>query len=426
MRVCRLSYYNVPEVLEHRVTKRFIPETMGHSMTKQTSAQRDQVHQAEVRPSPHRRADTTGGHRRVSLIRAIGIILLCMTLLSPEFSTAFAKSKKKKKDEERPLVLYPSPPAQPRLQFLRTFSKKSDIQVKKGGFRKFVVGEEENDESVGKPYGVAIHDGKIYACDTTSNYVAIFDLKNKRFDSFGRGYSGALSKPINIAVDTDGTCYVADTGHKRIMVYDSDGKYLRSLGDPEKMGPTDVELLEDQLYVCDIDNAQVVILDKETGDEIRRFGSKGSGEGQLFFPTNIAIDLDGNVFVSDTGNTRVMRFDRRDNFVMQIGALGREMGNFVRPKGIAVDREGRLYVADAAFENVQIFDDEGKLLLFFGTPGNHTGGLNLPASVVIDYDNVDYFKDLVAPGHEIEYLVLVCSQFGLNKINVYGFLKTDE
>ena len=49
--------------------------------------------------------------------------------------------------------------------------------------------------------------------------------------------------------------------------------------------------------------------------------------------------------------------------------------------------------------------------------------MSLPTTVRIDYDSVAHFRKYVAPGYDIEYLVLVASQFGLNKVNVFGFLK---
>jgi hypothetical protein len=54
------------------------------------------------------------------------------------------------------------------------------------------------------------------------------------------------------------------------------------------------------------------------------------------------------------------------------------------------------------------------------------GGLNIPAKVEIDYENVDLFADLAAPGHQLEYLILVTSQFGSRKVSVFGFLKQSE
>jgi DNA-binding beta-propeller fold protein YncE len=333
---------------------------------------------------------------------------------------------KRKKVAEQPPVFYPEPPETPRIQFLRTINSDKDVRAKTGRFRKFVLGEDESEEVLGKPYGIALARGKILVCDTARDYVVIFDVKGKAFGHLGESSPGRLKKPINIVVDKDGTRYVTDTVLKRVMVYDAENRYVRAIGDPEKMGPTDVAIHEDTLYVCDIDNAQVVVVDKKSGEELRRFGRKGSGKGEMFLPTNLVVDLDGNAYVSDTGNARVLKFDSHGNLLQQFGELGRAPGQLARPKGIALDREGRLYVVDAGFENVQIFDPDGTLLLFFGVAGNIPGGLNLPAKITIDYDNVDLFADRVSPDHELEYLVAVTSQFGLNKVNVYGFLKTGE
>ncbi|MHC4741817.1 MAG: hypothetical protein ACYS8Z_07905, partial [Planctomycetota bacterium] len=93
----------------------------------------------------------------------------------------------------------------------------------------------------------------------------------------------------------------------------------------------------------------------------------------------------------------------------------------VRPKGISIDRDGRIWVVDAAPEVVKIMDAEGRLLLFFGFPGNEPGNVNLPSRVKLDYDNVELFRQYAVPGAELEFLIIVANQYGLNKINVYGF-----
>jgi hypothetical protein len=51
------------------------------------------------------------------------------------------------------------------------------------------------------------------------------------------------------------------------------------------------------------------------------------------------------------------------------------------------------------------------------------GELILPAAVIVDYDHVKYFERYLAPGQQCEYLILVTSQFGGQKVSVYGFLK---
>jgi DNA-binding beta-propeller fold protein YncE len=322
-------------------------------------------------------------------------------------------------------LFYPPPPMEPRIQYLATYTTERDVLGEPGRFRKFILGEPEYAE-LGKPYGVTMHEGKLFICDTRNGAVVIFDLAARATEVMGSNEAAQLKKPVNIAIDADGTRYVVDALHRRVMVYDRNNVYVRSIGDPNAWKPTDAAVFGRRLYVTDILNAQVVVLDRESGAELQRISRKGSGQGELFLPTNVEVDRHGNVYVSDTGNFRVLKFDRKGRLVRQFGELGRTLGRFARPKGIAIDRDDRLYVVDSAFENVQIFDQDGNLLLYFGAAGNGQGALNIPAKVEIDYANVGLFSDSVAPGYALEYLILVSSQFGRNKVNVYGFIEQSK
>lgn len=324
-------------------------------------------------------------------------------------------------------VFYPPAPDEPRVQYLRSFGKEEEPEVKRGRFRKFIVGEEKatkKPKALGRPYGIAVHDGRIFVCDLTELTVQIIDIETGVFTEMGRG---TLKLPVNITIDADGTRYIADRRLKRVMVYSPKGQPLAGYpsDDESEMAPTDVAIHEDGLYVCDIDAGQVVVLDKRTGEELRRVGQPGSGDGELSMPVALDVDADGNVYVVDQMNARVLKYNSRGDYVQQFGARGDTPGTFFRPKGVAVDRKGRVYVVDAIFENVQIFDRDGRLLLPF-TGTSVVKDTALPAAVAIDYDNVKYFEDLVAPGHEIEYLILVSSQYGPHKVSVYGFLKKNE
>ena len=322
-------------------------------------------------------------------------------------------------------VLFPSSPQQPRIQFLAGYSTDLDVLPPLSVFRRLIVGERQG-RALTKPYGVAIHNGQILICETKGAIVSVYDLKNQTVEILGGGPDGQLNKPLNVVVDDDGTRYVVDVELGRVMVYDANNRYVRSIGNPEAWSPTDVAIIGKRLYVTDKMNGDVVLVEKATGEELRRFNSGGGEEGHLFFPTNLALGIDGSVYVTETGHARVLKFNDRGELLQKFGSLGERVGQFVRPKGVAVDREDRVYVVDAASEFVQIFNPDGKLLLFFGGPGNQPGSTYLPAKVVIDYDNVDLFADRVKPGYKIEYLVIVTSQYGLNKVNVFGFLEPNE
>jgi DNA-binding beta-propeller fold protein YncE len=348
--------------------------------------------------------------------------LVCLAVL---LAGCASTGESDRSEAAKEYIFIPAPPETPRLQFLASYSTDLDVLPPLSGFRRFIVGDREG-SSLGKPYGVAIHDGQILVCDTKAAAVAIFDLVNREFEVLGLERNGRLRKPVNIAVDEDGTRYVADTSIRRIMVYDANNHFVRALGEPDSWVPSDVAVIGKRLYVADLQGERVLVLEKATGQVLMQIGGSGSEDRERLLPSNLTVSGDRDVYVADTGNARVLRFDSRGNFLQQFGSLGLRVGQFVRPKGIAVDRENRLYVADASSEVVQIFNPEGKLLLFFGGRGKEPGNLILPAKVVIDYDHVDLFADEVAPGHEIEYLVIVTSQYGPRLVNVFGFLKQPD
>jgi len=330
--------------------------------------------------------------------------------------------------DDQPLF-YPPLPDAPRIQYLTSYTVASDVkekEEKKGGWLSdFVLGEEEIEDNDGpnKPYGVSIKDGQIHVVDTRGAGYAIFDVAGKDY-RFRKGTGPAyMPKPINIEIDEDGTKYVADTGRNQILVFDRDDEFVRAIGTSGQFRPTDMLVDGDELYVVDIQGHRIVVLDKNTDEELFAFGKPGSDDDSLFHPTNIAMGPNKHLYVSDTTNFRVQEFTTDGLFVKSYGAgVGTAPGSFARPKGVAVDREGRVYVVDAAFERIQVFDDQGRLLMYFGEPGaTHISGLDLPTDIDIDYGSVPYFQQFADPEFELEFIIVVANQFGYSKVNVFGF-----
>ena len=74
-------------------------------------------------------------------------------------------------------VFYPPAPNPPRLQYLRKYSSAFDMSAKESGFRDFIFGGADKEEqAINKPYGVAVHDGAIFAADTRGGGYVIFDF----------------------------------------------------------------------------------------------------------------------------------------------------------------------------------------------------------------------------------------------------------
>lgn len=316
---------------------------------------------------------------------------------------------------------YPPAPAAPRIQHLLTLATERDLGPVRSRFAEFVAGKETQPRGLLQPYGAALADGRLYVVDTGAAALVDFDLVARRVGMTSGAGAGRLKRPINLTIDADGTRYITDTGLDQVMAYDGQGRFMRSFGTPGQFRPTDAAIAGDRLYVVDILNHQIQILDKRSGALVGRFGKAGSGRGELFHPTNIAVAPDGDLLVTETGNFRVQRFKPDGTHVRFYGQAGNAPGSFARPKGIAVDRMGRIYVGDAAFQNVQIFESDGRLLMDFGRPLPGLDGLNLPAGVRIDYAHAAQFQSYAAPGFAVEYLILVVSQFGPNKVDIYGF-----
>jgi sugar lactone lactonase YvrE len=179
----------------------------------------------------------------------------------------------------------------------------------------------------------------------------------------------------------------------------------------------------DLLYVADLQSRRVSVWDKKRREYLRGIPAEGesSPEARLFSPANLALDREGNLYVSDLGAFRVQKYDPAGRYLRSFGTLGSGPGQLVRPKGIDLDQEGRLYVVDAATELVQIFDPQGNLLLFFGEPREDGSGLSLPAKVRVSRELVPRFQHLAAPTFALEYLILVSSQYGDHKLSVFGF-----
>lgn len=319
-------------------------------------------------------------------------------------------------------VFYPPLPQLPRLQFLTTINSEEDIGAGGSKFRRFLLGVEESKRTLARAFDVAHENGKLYVVDTRYQAVVIIDLVQKKFEALFDPKGGPLRYPLGIFVTLDGYKYVADRDRGQIVVYNERNEFFRAYGEEKQFLPIDVAVDGDRIYVCDVGKSKVNILDRETGETIGTIGEPGSDDGQFIRPTHLALDSEGNLYVTDFLNFRVQMFDQAGRFVRQIGEQGTFPGAMPRPKGIAVDNEGYLYAADAAFELVQIFDTRtAEVLLGFGKFGPESGGSWLPAGVHIDYDNLQHFARYVDPNFKPKYLVYVANQAGPRMINVYAF-----
>ncbi|MBI2940170.1 MAG: NHL repeat-containing protein, partial [Chloroflexi bacterium] len=112
------------------------------------------------------------------------------------------------------------------------------------------------------------------------------------------------------------------------------------------------------------------------------FGQAGEGDGQLLEPRGVAVDDAGNVYVADTGNARVQKFDKDGNFLAKWGRKGEGEADFLEPVAVVIDPDGNLVVLDAEQGWLKRFTTDGKFLGRFGGPPAafyHPRGLDVDA-----------------------------------------------
>lgn len=325
-------------------------------------------------------------------------------------------------------VFFPPAPDEPHIQFLTHFRGSSDLEApKKGRLMAFLVGTQpQRFDGAVKPYGIAVLNHRMYVADSIARRIVMFDMTAQKMESFGQDGRGLLKKPINVRVGPDKNLYIADTIRSQIVVFDANGRYVTEYGAPN-VRPVDVIVTDKELFVLnvppetDTTNHNITVFDKTTREVRRTIGTRGIAPGKFNYPSNLATDKEGNIYVCDSMNLRIQKLDREGKNLLTFGEAGDTVGKLSRPRGIDVDRDGIIYVVDSRYNVVQLFDKTGRILTFFGGPGSDDGKLDLPAQVLVDYDNISDFQKYIDPSFVAEYLIYVTNQWGPNKVSVFAF-----
>lgn len=260
------------------------------------------------------------------------------------------------------------------------------------------------------PHGLAIApDGSLFVADTNNHRIQHFSPDGvflNAWGSFGDNNLnndapiGLFNQPGDIALSPDGKyVYVADTWNHRIQKFTADGApvtmwgkslYHVTLGDPFGLwGPRGIAVDSvGRVYVADTGNKRIVIYDAD-GNYLSQFGGAGMGPGQLDEPVGIAVDRDGRVYVADTWNQRIQVFTSSDGGQTWGAVLQWDVsawyGETLENKPLlALDNAGHLFVTDPVAGRILEFTTEGAFVRGWGEPGTGPGRFGLAAGVAVD------------------------------------------
>ena len=250
---------------------------------------------------------------------------------------------------------------------------------------------------VNHPWGVVISSsGNIIVAENSGHCISIFNPAGKKIKSFGSKGSrlGLFNRPEGVAVDDEDNILVADYENNRIQKFTSDGCFYSAVDNLELIHPVGIAVHyhSKKVYVADTGNHCIKILNPDLAFS-STFGSRGSGDGELKSPYDLAFDNAGNVYVADHYNCRIQVFTAEGQFLRKFGSCGSGNGELNKPASISVDSDDVVYVTESGNNRVSVFTCEGVFLTSFGNQGSGTGRLRGPFGIIVDKNGVIYVAD---------------------------------
>ncbi len=221
-----------------------------------------------------------------------------------------------------------------------------------------------------EPWGIAVApDGTVYVADTWNHRVQWFTPEGEFQGMFGREGLGkeadAFWGPRDVAIDGVGRVYVSDTGNKRIKVFDREGNFIVQFGSAgylpgfldEPVGLTIDE--QDRVYIADTWNQRVQVFEDLSEAEYAPVleWTIDAWYGQsLENKPYLGINEDGSLCTTDPEGFRILCFDATGQFLLGWGgAFGIEPNQFNVLSGIDISEDGQVWVVDSGNHRIMRF-----------------------------------------------------------------------
>jgi tripartite motif-containing protein 71 len=250
------------------------------------------------------------------------------------------------------------------------------------------------------PEAVALdQQGNVYVADQLSYVVQKFSAAGvfeTEWGSYGGGH-GQFGPIGGLATDAAGDVYVVDSSHNRIEKFTSDGSFVAQWGhkgdgpgqfnfgssqDYTKPPGGGIAVAGSYVYVADSGNNRIERFNLEGGEAIE-WGSKGSALGQFRYPRGVAAS-GTEVLVADDDNHRIERFDPSGAYLGEVGSQGSGPDQFGFPYGVSLDAAGNAYVADDLNHRVVKLSASLGFAGAWGGYGTKPGQLAFPRAVASD------------------------------------------
>ena len=248
------------------------------------------------------------------------------------------------------------------------------------------------------PQGIAVDSaGNVYITDAKENYIrkvtpagVVTTLAGSTLGCLdGTGTTAQFNYPTGIAVDSAGNVYVADQANHRIRKITPTGEVTTLAGSTQGYAySAELAAKFNEPRSVAVDSAGNVYVADSFNNCIRKVSPTGvvttlagSAKGyaddtgaaaKFAFPSGVAVDRDGNVYVADTYNHRIRKVTPAGVVTTLAGSIpGYADGTgaaaqFNQPSGVAVDSDGNVYVADAGNHRIRKITPAGEVTTVAG------------------------------------------------------------
>lgn len=241
------------------------------------------------------------------------------------------------------------------------------------------------------PMGVGIANGLLYVTDSGNGRLSIYTQSGKFKQGIDLRANTKSNQPVDIAIDHLNRIYISMLGEEnKVAVYSDNGKFLYQFPDgassdtaiyakPGK--PIALFATREKLYITDVVDQDVKVYNY-AGELVLKFGRPGSNKGEFLYPNGIVADKKGNIYVSDSNNSRVQVFNEKGEFLYLFTGPKREP--LALPRGIAFDGLGRIHVVDTLRHKVFVFTKKGAFLFTYASYGKLDENLANPNDIAIN------------------------------------------
>ena len=247
-----------------------------------------------------------------------------------------------------------------------------------------------NYSNLGRSWGITFsRNGKWAITDYSTSFVYIYDSKDELVKMIGSPgmKNDQFECPFGIAFDDNNHLYVVDSGNSRIQKFDLKGNYLFQFGAEKLRNARDITIHNNRVFVADKADRCVAVFDTD-GQFCYTIKSQ-----HLRTPCGITVGVNNQLYVADCDNHCIHSFTLDGNYISKFGTKGTGLGQLYKPWGVAADQRGNLLVTDTNNHHVSIFDKDGVCIHCFGTKGQGNGEFNIPVGIALSPSGNIYICD---------------------------------